>query len=113
MGRVDLGAELVVGPSCLGAELTGAKLVWRRVDWKHTCTHFPSKPFVSPYTLYDGKLENNSSFPRCCGRVNLHKYRDYSGGDTFCRMCGGCDEDVTYSRHTLHILGTESFVCAE
>jgi len=36
LGRVDLGAELVVGPSCLGAELTGAELVWCLVDWKPT-----------------------------------------------------------------------------
>ena len=26
------------------------------------------------YTLYDGKLENNSSFTQCCGRVILHFY---------------------------------------
>jgi len=43
LGRVDLGAEFVVGLSCLGAELslgpsrlggdlTGAELVWCRVD---------------------------------------------------------------------------------
>jgi len=32
LGQVDLGAEFVVGPSCLGAELTGAKLVWCRVN---------------------------------------------------------------------------------
>jgi len=43
LGRVDLGAEFVMGPSCLGAELslgpsrlgadlTGAELVWCRVN---------------------------------------------------------------------------------
>ena len=49
-------------------------------EFKHTCTHFPSKPFVSPYTLYDGKLGNNTTFAQCFGRVKLHNYRkDYKG----------------------------------
>jgi len=57
---------------------------WRFVDitffwigFKHTSTHFPSKPFVSPYTLYDGKLGNNSSFAQCFGRAILHNYPTY------------------------------------
>ena len=45
------------------------------IGFKHTCTHFPSKPFVSPYTLYDGKLGNNTTFAQCFGRVKLHNYR--------------------------------------
>ena len=50
----------------------GARL-WL-VGFKHTSTHFPSKPFVSPYTLYDGKLGNKTSFAQCFGRVKLHNY---------------------------------------
>jgi len=29
----------------------------------------------SPYTLYDGKLGNNTTFAQCFGRVKLHNYR--------------------------------------
>ena len=44
------------------------------IGFKDTCTHFPSKRFVFPNTLYDGKLGNNSRFAQCRGRVILHNY---------------------------------------
>jgi len=54
------------------------EVCWHDIFWigfKHTSTHFPSKPFVSPYTLYDGKLGNNTSFAQCFGRVKVHNYQ--------------------------------------
>ena len=46
LGQVDLGAEFVVGPSCLGDELTGAELVWCRVN-RHPSWRGTTRPVLS------------------------------------------------------------------
>ena len=59
---------------------TRVKLFWVNLNTLVLISQANLLYLHTPYSLYDGKLGNNTTFAQCFGRVKLHNYRkDYKG----------------------------------